>query len=224
MKVAIIGVMEQEVALLREQINAQPSLSRGSCEIYCGKFDDLGITLLKSGIGKVAAAIGTTLLIEHFAPEIVINIGSAGGLIPTLQLGDIVVSTQVCYHDVNITAFGYQPGQMAQCPATFTANKELVRLAEKCITKLDLHAVRGLICSGDSFINGAEELTYIRQTFPTAIAHVCHQFGIPFVVVRSISDVADKESHLSFEECLPVTARQSSLMVQSMLANLANSN
>ncbi|MFV9998132.1 MAG: 5'-methylthioadenosine/S-adenosylhomocysteine nucleosidase [Arsenophonus endosymbiont of Dermacentor nuttalli] len=233
MKVAIICAMEQEVALLREQINAQPSLSWGSCEIYCGKFDDLDIALLKSGIGKVAAAIGTTLLIEYFAPEIVINTGSAGGLIPTLQVGDIVVSTQVCYHDVNITAFGYQPGQMAQCPATFTANKELVRLAEKFITKLDLHAVCGLICSGDSFINGAEELTYIRQTFPTAIAvemegaaiaHVCHQFGIPFVVVRAISDVADKESHLSFEEFLPVAARQSSLMVQSMLANLANSN
>ncbi|WGL98912.1 5'-methylthioadenosine/S-adenosylhomocysteine nucleosidase [Arsenophonus sp. aPb] len=233
MKVAIIGAMEQEVALLREQIDAQSALSRGGCEIYCGKFNDLDIALLKSGIGKVSAAIGTTLLIEHFAPEIIINTGSAGGLVPTLQVGDIVVSSQVCYHDVNVTAFGYQPGQMAQCPATFNANKKLIELAEKCIEKLDLHAIRGLICSGDSFINGAKELTYIRQTFPAAIAvemegaaigHVCHQFGIPFVVVRAISDVADKESHLSFEEFLPVAARQSSLMVQTMLANLANSS
>ncbi|WP_334473364.1 5'-methylthioadenosine/S-adenosylhomocysteine nucleosidase [Arsenophonus sp. PmNCSU2021_1] len=233
MKVAIIGAMEQEVALLREQINAQLTLSRAGCEIYCGKFDDLDIALLKSGIGKVSAAMGTTLLIEHLAPEFIINTGSAGGLVPVLQVGDIVISTEVCYHDVNITAFGYQPGQMAQCPATFKADKKLQELAEKCIEKLDLHAVRGLICSGDSFINGAKELTYIRQTFPTAIAvemesaaigHVCYQFDIPFVVVRAISDVADKESHLSFEEFLPVAARQSSLLVQTMLANLANSS
>lgn len=233
MKIAIIGAMEQEVTLLREQINAQFTLSRGGCKIYYGKFGDLDIALLKSGIGKVSAAIGTILLIEHFAPEFIINTGSAGGLVPTLQVGDIVVSTQVCYHDVNVTAFGYQPGQMAQCPATFNANKKLITLAEKCIEKLNLHAVRGLICSGDSFINGTKEFTYICQIFPeaiavemegAAIAHVCHQFGIPFVVVRAISDVANKESHLFFDEFLPVAARQSSLMVQTMLANLANSS
>ncbi|MGP1960013.1 MAG: 5'-methylthioadenosine/S-adenosylhomocysteine nucleosidase [Arsenophonus sp. NC-TX2-MAG3] len=231
MKIAIIGAMEQEVGLLRKQINAQLELSLGGCKIYLGKFDNLDIALLKSGIGKVPAALGTTLLIEHFAPEFIINTGSAGGLVPTLQVGDIVVSTEVCYHDVNITAFGYQPGQMAQCPATFKANKKLIELAEKCIKKLDLYAVRGLICTGDSFINGAKELSYIRQIFPNAIAvemegsaigHVCYQFGIPFVIVRAISDVADKESHLSFEEFLPVAARQSSIMVQTMLANLAN--
>ncbi|MFP3029445.1 MAG: 5'-methylthioadenosine/S-adenosylhomocysteine nucleosidase [Arsenophonus sp.] len=233
MKIAIIGAMEQEVALLRKQIDAQLALSLGGCEIYYGKFDDLDIALLKSGIGKVSAALGTTLLIEHFSPKFIINTGSAGGLIPTLHVGDIVVSTEVCYHDVNITAFGYQPGQMAQCPATFKADKKLIELTKKCIEKLDLHAVRGLICSGDSFINGAKELTYIRQTFPTAIAvemegsaigHVCHQFGIPFVIVRAISDVVYKQSCLSFEEFLPVAARQSSLMVQTMLANLANSS
>ncbi|MFS1539157.1 MAG: 5'-methylthioadenosine/S-adenosylhomocysteine nucleosidase [Candidatus Phlomobacter fragariae] len=233
MKIAIIAAMEQEVALLREQIDTHSSLSRGGCEIYYGKFDDIDIALLKSGIGKVSAAMGTTLLIEYFAPEFIINTGSAGGLVPTLQVGDIVVSTEVCYHDVNVTAFGYHPSQMAQCPATFSPDKELIELTKKCIENLDLHAVLGLICSGDSFINGSEELTYIRQTFPAAIAvemegaaigHVCHQFGIPFVVVRAISDVTDKESHLSFEEFLPVAARQSSLMVQTMLANLTNSS
>ncbi|KAA1333827.1 5'-methylthioadenosine/S-adenosylhomocysteine nucleosidase, partial [Escherichia coli] len=129
----------------------------------------------------------------------VINTGSAGGLDPKLNVGDIVVSEAVRYHDADLTAFGYAPGQMAQCPAAFMADATLISLAEKCIQSLDLNAVRGLVCSGDAFINGAEPLARIRATFPdvaavemeaAAIGHVCHQYNLPFVVVRAISDVA----------------------------------
>ncbi|WP_163115820.1 5'-methylthioadenosine/S-adenosylhomocysteine nucleosidase, partial [Acinetobacter baumannii] len=91
-------------------------VSRGGCEIYTGKINGVDVALLKSGIGKVAAAIGTTLLLEHFRPDVVINTGSAGGLDAKLNVGDIVVSTEVRYHDADVTAFGYEPGQMAQCP------------------------------------------------------------------------------------------------------------
>lgn len=229
MKVGVIGAMEQEVTLLREKIEDCQILSRGGCEIYTGKINGVDIALLKSGIGKVSAAIGTTLLLEHFRPDVVINTGSAGGLDSRLNVGDIVVSTEVRYHDADVTAFGYEPGQMAQCPPAFIASPKLVQIAEECIESLQLNAVRGLICSGDAFINGAEPLERIRRTFPdvvavemesTAIGHVCHQFDTPFVVVRAISDVADKESHLSFDEFLSVAAQQSSLMVVAMLDKL----
>ena len=100
--------------------------------------------------------------------------------------------------------------------------------AESCIKALDLNAVRGLIVSGDAFINGSVGLAKIRHNFPqaiavemeaTAIAHVCHNFKVPFVVVRAISDVADQQSHLSFEEFLAVAARQSTLMVENLVQN-----
>ncbi|HBC5067203.1 TPA: 5'-methylthioadenosine/S-adenosylhomocysteine nucleosidase [Proteus mirabilis] len=229
MRVGVIGAMEQEVKLLREQIENCEIVSRGGCEIYTGKINGVDVALLKSGIGKVAAAIGTTLLLEHFRPDVVINTGSAGGLDAKLNVGDIVVSTEVRYHDADVTAFGYEPGQMAQCPSAFIADPKLVNIAQECIGSLKLNAVRGLICSGDAFINGAEPLARIRRTFPevvavemesTAIGHVCHQFDTPFVVVRAISDVADKESHLSFDEFLSVAAQQSSLMVTTMLDKL----
>ncbi len=229
MKVGIIGAMEQEVAILRDQIVDCQTRIRGGCEIYTGKINGIEVALLKSGIGKVAAAIGTTLLIEHEQPDFVINTGSAGGLDPQLNVGDIVVSTEVRYHDVDVTAFGYEPGQMAQCPPAFIADDKLIDLAENCISQLELNAVRGLICSGDAFINGAEPLARIRATFPqvsavemeaAAIAHTCYQFGVPFVVVRAISDVADKESHTSFDEFLPVAAKQSSLMIGAILTAL----
>ncbi|PVZ85714.1 5'-methylthioadenosine/S-adenosylhomocysteine nucleosidase [Serratia sp. S1B] len=230
MKVGIIGAMEQEVALLREQIVNRQTIQRAGCEIYTGQINGVDVALLKSGIGKVAAALGTTLLLEHCKPDVIINTGSAGGLAPTLKVGDIVVSEEVRYHDVDVTAFGYQPGQMPGCPEAFVANDALIALAESCIEQLDLHAVRGLICSGDAFINGAEPLAQIRAHFPTvaavemeaaAIAHVCHLFSTPFVVVRAISDVADQQSHISFDEFLLVAAKQSSLIVNAMLQALS---
>lgn len=231
MKVAIIGAMDEEVTLLRDQIQSRQTFKHGGCVIYTGQLNGLDVALLKSGIGKVAAALATTLLLEHCQPNLVINTGSAGGLAASLKIGDIVVSDEVRYHDVDLTVFGYQPGQMAGCPAAFIADENLIQLAERCITELNLHAVRGLICTGDTFVNGAAPLARIRATFPTvtavemeaaAIAHVCHQFNTPFVVVRAISDVADQESHLSFDQFLASAAKQSTLMINTMLANLAN--
>ncbi len=230
MKAGIIGAMEQEVTLLRDKIENRQTLTLAGCEIYTGTLNGVEVALLKSGIGKTAAALGTTLLLELCKPDLVINTGSAGGLAPTLQVGDIVVSDEVRYHDADVTAFGYEPGQMAGCPAAFVADSALIAAAEQVIKQLDLNAVRGLVVSGDAFINGAAPLERIRSTFPqaiavemeaTAIGHVCHQFKVPFVVVRAISDVADKASHLSFEEFLSVAAKQSSLMVENLLAQLA---
>lgn len=230
MKVGIIGAMEQEVTLLRDRIENRQTFQRAGCEIYTGQINGVDVALLKSGIGKVSAALGTTLLLEHSKPDVVINTGSAGGLAPTLNVGDIVVSDEVRYHDADVTAFGYEPGQMAGCPAAFLADEKLIALAQEVIAELQLNAVRGLVVSGDAFINGAEPLARIRTTFPkaiavemeaTAIAHVCHQFSVPFVVVRAISDVADKASHLSFDEFLSVAAQQSTRMVEAILAKLA---
>jgi adenosylhomocysteine nucleosidase len=230
MKAGIIGAMEQEVTLLRDKIENRQTLTLAGCEIYTGTLNGVEVALLKSGIGKTSAALGTTLLLELCKPDLVINTGSAGGLAPMLSVGDIVVSDEVRYHDADVTAFGYEPGQMAGCPAAFRADAQLIAAAEACISELNLNAVRGLVVSGDAFINGAEPLARIRATFPqaiavemeaTAIGHVCHQFKVPFVVVRAISDVADKASHLSFEEFLAVAAQQSSLLVEKLLARLA---
>ncbi|WP_105700020.1 5'-methylthioadenosine/S-adenosylhomocysteine nucleosidase [Cronobacter dublinensis] len=229
MKAGIIGAMEEEVTLLRDKIDNRQTLNIAGCEIYTGTLNGMDVALLKSGIGKVSAAMGATLLLEHCKPDVVINTGSAGGLAPSLKVGDIVVSDEVRYHDADVTAFGYEYGQMAGCPAAFKADDKLIAAAQATIEQLNLHAVRGLVVSGDAFINGSVNLAKIRHNFPqaiavemeaTAIGHVCHNFGVPFVVVRAISDVADQQSHLSFEEFLAVAAKQSSLMVETLLTSL----
>lgn len=230
MKIGIIGAMEEEIALLRNKIDHCHSFIHAGCEIYSGTLQGTELVLLKSGIGKVAAAIGTTLLLELYQPDMIINTGSAGGLSASLCVGDIVISEETCYHDVDVTAFGYQTGQLPGYPLVFKSDEKLIADAQYCIEQLGLTAQRGLIVSGDSFINGSVPLAKIRHNFPeaiavemeaTAVAHVCHNFDIPFVVVRAISDVADQQSHLNFDEFLTVAAKQSSLLVENLVQYLA---
>lgn len=230
MKIGIIGAMEQEVAILKQKIDNCKEENRAGCTFYSGTLNGLEVVLLQSGIGKVAAAIGTTILIDEHKPDYIINTGSAGGFDSTLNLGDVVISTEVRHHDADVTAFGYEMGQMAGQPAAFMADEKLMDTAEKALTLMeDKHAVRGLICTGDAFVCSAERQQYIRKHFPSviavemeasAIAQTCHQFKVPFVVVRAISDVADKESPMSFEEFLPLAAKSSSEMVIKMIGLL----
>ncbi|HDV7269540.1 TPA: 5'-methylthioadenosine/S-adenosylhomocysteine nucleosidase, partial [Mannheimia haemolytica] len=226
MKIGIIGAMAQEIEILR-QVMVEPKVTElAGCKIFEGKINNTRVALLQSGIGKVAAAIGTTLLIQLTQPDMIINTGSAGGLDPDLNVGDILISTEVRYHDVDVTAFGYEIGQLPANPPTFSPNEQLVELAQKEAKKAGYNVVSGLICSGDAFINGNDKINQIRQNFPNvvavemeaaAIAQVCHGFNLPFVIVRAVSDVADKESHLSFEEFLPLAAEKSSTIVLAML-------
>ncbi len=227
MKVGIIGAMEQEVTILKNAMQNGTTVSKAGCTFYAGTINDVDVILLQSGIGKVAAAVGTTILLDEYQPDVVINTGSAGGFDATLNLGDVVISTEVRHHDADVTAFGYEMGQMAGQPASFAADAKLMDLAEKALAQKEgTHAVRGLICTGDAFVCTAERQAFIRQHFPSvvavemeasAIAQTCHQFQVPFVVVRAISDVADKESPMSFEEFLPLAAQSSSEMVFKML-------
>ncbi|HDL4298888.1 TPA: 5'-methylthioadenosine/S-adenosylhomocysteine nucleosidase [Mannheimia haemolytica] len=229
MKIGIIGAMAQEIEILR-QVMVEPKVTElAGCKIFEGKINNTRVALLQSGIGKVTAAIGTTLLIQLTQPDMIINTGSAGGLDPDLNVGDILISTEVRYHDVDVTAFGYEIGQLPANPPTFSPNEQLVELAQKEAKKAGYNVVSGLICSGDAFINGNDKINQIRQNFPNvvavemeaaAIAQVCHGFNLPFVIVRAVSDVADKESHLSFEEFLPLAAEKSSTIVLAMLNNI----
>ncbi|WP_038174207.1 5'-methylthioadenosine/S-adenosylhomocysteine nucleosidase [Vibrio pacinii] len=227
MKIGIIGAMEQEVSILKQAIENGETVNKAGCTFFSGKLNGVDVVLLQSGIGKVAAAVGTTVLLNEYQPDIVINTGSAGGFDSTLNLGDVVISTEVRHHDADVTAFGYEMGQMAQQPAAFLADEKLIDVAEKALAQMEgKHAVRGLICTGDAFVCTAERQAFIRQHFPSviavemeasAIAQTCHQFKVPFVVVRAISDVADKESPMSFEEFLPLAAQSSSEMVIKMV-------
>ncbi|TDO97601.1 5'-methylthioadenosine/S-adenosylhomocysteine nucleosidase [Marinomonas balearica] len=229
-KVGLIGAMDEEVAVIKAWMKDVKEESIAGCEFFIGTLDGVEVILQKSGIGKVNAALSTTLLLNNYAPEKVINIGSAGGFDPDLEVGDVVISSEVVHHDVDVTAFGYDIGQVPNLPATFEADALLTECAQKAIQTLGkVKAKLGLIGSGDVFMCEAERVAKARAAFPSmiavemeaaAVAQVCHKFGTPFVVVRSLSDVADKESPASFEEYLKVAAENSSAMIREMIKEL----
>ena len=230
MKIGIIGAMDEEVAILKSAMNNVTTTKIAGCEFYQGELNGKQVVLTKSGIGKVAAAVATTLLLEKFSPDTIINTGSAGGFDTNLNVGDIVISTEVRFHDVDLTAFGYEIGQMAQLPAAFEATPSLIDIAEQAAQTLpDLNIVKGLICTGDIFMADPAKTEIARNHFPTmmacemeaaAIAQVCFQFSVPFVIIRSLSDIAGKKSELSFEEFLPVAAKNASILVEAIVDRL----
>tara|TARA_R110001592_G_scaffold303976_1_gene576282 strand:+ start:169 stop:864 length:696 start_codon:yes stop_codon:yes gene_type:complete len=225
--IGLIGAMDEEVAVIKAWMTDVREQTIAGCDFFVGSFEGKEVVLLKSGIGKVNAAVSTTLLLSQFQPEYVINIGSAGGFDVDLQVGDVVISDQVVHHDVDVTAFGYVMGQVPNMPATYAANTDLVNQAKKALqTVTQVQAKVGLIGTGDSFMNDPVRVEAVRAIFPelvavemeaAAVAQVCFKFGTPFVVVRSLSDIAGKESSQSFEEYLQVAAKNSSLMIQQML-------
>ncbi|MCM3769850.1 MULTISPECIES: 5'-methylthioadenosine/S-adenosylhomocysteine nucleosidase [Priestia] len=230
MKVAIIGAMEEEVTILRDKIENRQETVIAGCEYSTGTISGVEVVLLKSGIGKVNAALSTAILLEKFKPHYVINTGSAGGFHPELNVGDAVISTEVRHHDVDVTVFNYEYGQVPNLPAAFKADEKLVRLAEESALEVtDMKIVKGLIATGDSFMNDPVRVEFVRSKFPdlyaaemeaAAVAQVCYQFGVPFVILRALSDIAGKESNVSFEQFLEKAAVNSTKLVLNFITKL----
>ena len=228
--VAIIGAMEQEITLLQSRI-AQPQHEKiAHVAITRGTLAGKPVLLAQSGIGKVNAAITTAILLEKYQAACVINTGSDGGLQGGMKQGDVVVGIQTAHHDADATAFDYVIGQLPQMPARYDSDATLVEHAARAAVAFDGAAIhRGLIVSGDQFINHPDKIARIRTHFPdalavemeaAAIAQSCHRFGVPFVVVRAISDLADEEADTSFETFLKTASVHSAKMVLQLIEAL----
>ncbi|MDX5377244.1 MAG: 5'-methylthioadenosine/S-adenosylhomocysteine nucleosidase [Halomonas sp.] len=231
-RIGIIGAMAQEVAYLASLLEDRRTRTHVGCTFHHGKLHGVDVVILQSGIGKVNAAIGTTLLLDVYQPEAIINTGSAGGFGEGLDIGDVVVSSEVRHHDVDAVVFGYEHGQVPQMPAAYMPDKRLVALARECVEALgEVRVVEGLIATGDVFMACPELVSKTRSRFPTmlaaemeaaAIAQTCHLYGCPFVVIRALSDIAGGgDNHLSFEQFLEKAAAHSARMVERMIVRLA---
>jgi len=230
MKAGIIGAMEPEVAILKSKLTNCNTTEVGGYTFYQGLLNGTEVVLVQSGIGKVAAALATAFLIDKFQPDYVVNTGSAGGFEQSLKVGDIVISSEVRYHDVDVTAFGYEIGQLPGNPAAYIPHPELISAAKSGIEALtNIQTMVGLITTGDTFMTADDDIAKARANFPdmaavemegAAIAHTCHQMNVPFVVIRSMSDIAGKESPTSFEAYLETASVNSSQLVENMIDSL----
>jgi adenosylhomocysteine nucleosidase len=226
MKLAILGAMEEEIALIREQLQQTTTQQLAHLTLYHGQYQQHEICLVKCGIGKVAAAVAATLIIQQFQPEAVINTGSAGGFDTQLNIGDIVIADQVIHHDVDLTVFGYEHGQCAAMPASFPCDPKWITKAKQAVSEITQIQHRiGTICTGDSFVGTDDAAAKIRSAFPdvkatemegAAIGQNCFMLNTPFIVIRSLSDIAGKTSKTSFEDYLKQAAKHSAQLVLAM--------
>lgn len=226
--IGIIGAMDEEVELLQSVMTDTKTYKIANSLFIKGKMGSKEVVLLKSGIGKVNAAMTTTILIERFNPTSIINTGSAGGFAEDLNVGDVVISSEVVHHDVDVTAFDYVYGQVPNLPPTFKADQSLINQTTQALEQLNVTSRIGLIATGDSFMNDAKRIASIRELFPTmlaaemegaAIAQVCYQYDVPFVIIRALSDIAGKNAPISFNDFLKLAAENAANLIIKVVEN-----
>jgi adenosylhomocysteine nucleosidase len=232
MKIAILGAMDEEISLLRASLLDVVEQKIAHLTVYRGNLHGTDVVLVKCGIGKVAAAVSATLLIMEFQPDYVINTGSAGGFSKERVIGDIVIATELRHHDADLTFFGYELGQCAGMPAKYDCAPVLLKCAQQAMQSLENVGFElGLICSGDAFVGSDEGAAKIRQNFPSisavemegvAIAQACHLMNVPFLVIRSLSDIAGVSSTISFQTYLDTAAKHSAKIVMQTIALLSD--
>lgn len=230
LKIGIIGAMEEEVNFLRDKMENRVATTIANCEFTEGKIGAVQVVLTRCGIGKVNAALATTLLNDRFQPDAIINTGVAGGLNASMAVGDLVISTEVRYHDVDATVFGYEYGQVPGMVPAYLPDVTLITAAKTAAQKVGFHSEEGLIVTGDSFMGEETRVNEVKTLFPTAfcaemeagaIAQVCHQFQTPFVIIRALSDVAGQDAKMSYDTFLEKSAVNSAKQVMLMLDHLS---
>lgn len=211
MKTGIIGAMTEEVASLKKELTDAKTAAIAGMEFCEGRLDGAEVVIVKCGIGKVNAGTCTQLLIHVFGVDRIINTGVAGSLDAAIDIGDIVVSTDAVQHDFDLTPLGFAPGELEgigspSLPADPDMRARAVEAVRKCAP--EIHVFEGRVCTGDQFICSSEQKQAIIQGFGGlccemeggAIAQICCQNGIPFVIIRAISDKADGSAEMDYTE------------------------
>lgn len=232
-KIGIIGAMELEVSTLKSLMEIEKTVKKASLTFYEGKLEGKDIVLVQCGIGKVNSALCAQILISEFNVDAIVNTGVAGAIHSSLDVNDIVISTDAIQHDMDATAFGYKKGQIPQMEnSTFVADDRLVNVAydsslDQAKDK-DFKIVKGRVVSGDIFISSKElkeELendfnAYCGEMEGAAIAHACYLNNTPFVIIRAMSDKADGSANVTYDEFVIEAAENSKDIVLRMLKAL----
>ncbi|MBS7546299.1 5'-methylthioadenosine/adenosylhomocysteine nucleosidase [Ancylobacter oerskovii] len=245
-RIGVLCALEQEVAYLLDNLEHAETFDTAGMAFHAGRLDGEAVVLAKAGMGKVNAAIATTLLIERFGARAVMFSGVAGGLDPALSVGDIVIADHVIQHDHGYEGPGgfvaYQHGHqpyfnpfdglgialdpaLAARIAAALADVELAPLAAAGDGAPAPRLHFGRVLTGDQFINNEQVREALFRDFAAkavemegaAMAQACAAFGVPWVVIRALSDLAGHSSHFDVHRFLDEVARSGALIVRRLL-------
>ena len=230
-KIGIIGAMELEVEQLKKEMAVESVIKKAGMDFFEGTLNDVPVVVVRSGIGKVNAALCVQILADVFQVSHVINTGVAGSLNAKLDIGDILISRDVLHHDMDATIFGYQPGEVPQMGfREFKADERMMELAREACEKAnpDIHVMFGRVVSGDQFISSKEVKERLIAQFQgdctemegASIAHGAYLNSLPFVIIRAISDKADDSAEMDYPTFEAAAAKHSAALVKEMIKGL----
>ena len=228
----IIGAMDEEVAKLKEQMTEVQVHKKANMEFVQGVMEGKQVVVVRSGIGKVNAGICAQILVDDYRVDGIINTGIAGSLRAEINIGDIVISTDAVQHDMDAVAFGYPLGQIPRMDVfSFEADKELAKLAEDCCHRVipQVGIFHGRVASGDAFIANHERKTRIVNEFDAfccemegaAIAQAAYLNGIPFLIIRAISDKADDSASMDYPAFEAMAIENSVKLIKEMVVHVS---
>lgn len=231
MIIGIIGAMEKEVAILKEQMEISEVVEKASMTFCKGMLCGKEVVVVRSGIGKVNAAICAQILVDRFGVDLLINTGISGSLNAAIDIGDIVISKDAVQHDVDASTFGDPVGQVPNMDVlAFPADERLAKLAKEANEEAnpDIHTFTGRIASGDQFIAESEVKQRIIERFGAdcvemegaSIAHAAYLNKIPCVILRAISDKADNSAEMDYPAFEQKAIEHSVRLVQNLLPRL----
>ncbi len=230
-KIGIIGAMELEVSELQSKMETDKVVEKAGMKFHEGTLGGRNVVIVQCGIGKVNAGICVQILSDVFDVDAVINTGVAGSLRAEINIGDIVVSTDACEHDMDVSALGYKPGIIPQMAESFfKADRALAEAAIAVCKEVnpDISVYEGRILSGDQFISDGAVKDRLIAEFDgsctemegAAIAHAAFLNHIPYVVVRAISDKADGSAHMDYPEFERAAAAHCAKLVENLVVRL----
>ena len=232
MKLGIIGAMAVEVTALKEKMENKEIVTRAGMEFCAGILEGLLVVVVQCGVGKVNAALCVQILCDCFGVTHLINTGIAGSLCADLDIGDLVVSKDAMYHDFDCTAFGYAFGQVPGLDVTaFPADETMVAFALTAAESVNPgHVKVGAIATGDQFVCGKDQKNSIIEKTGAlctemeggAIAQAAYRNGLPFVILRAISDKADDSAEMDYPTFEAIAARRCAQVTQALAKQLQN--
>lgn len=231
MTIGIIGAMEEEVSILKETMEIQETVEYAGMTFCKGKLCEKDVVIVRSGIGKVNAAICAQVLVDKFQVKVLLNTGIAGSLDAAIDIGDMVISTDLVEHDMDASIFGDPVGQIPRMDTfSFPADPVLVEKAKEANMQAnpDIQTFTGRIVSGDQFVSSSEVKERLVTNFQAkctemegaAIAHAAYLNKISCVIIRAISDKADNSATMDYPTFEKKAIEHSVRLVQNLLPRI----
>jgi len=228
MKIAIMGAMPEEIEPIISKLENLRTTKYAANTYYEGSYQGTEVVVAYSKIGKVFATLTATMLIEKFGCDMLLFSGVAGAISEDLAIGDLIIADGLCQHDLDITAFGHPYGFVPEGEVCIPTDVALRDIAKELAVEKGLRLSEGIIATGDQFVANSARKDWIADTFKASalemegasVAVVCSALGIPFFILRAISDSADMDAGFDFDAFLETSAKVSADFILSMVERI----